>query len=154
VVTAPCPPGEREREVLEAFLQAWHACDIPALAALLRDDVVLSMPPQAIRILGRDQVAGFFATVPADGRLDLILRVPITYATCWYSWRMPPAWSRLRMRKVSRPAAFSCRGRSGAAWPTARATAVDPDMTGKCAGGLRPAGVRRRTVRADRRRVW
>jgi len=72
-------PGEREREVLEAFLRAWHACDIPALAALLRDDVVLSMPPQAIRIVGRDQVAGFFATVPADGRLDLI-RLVVTRA--------------------------------------------------------------------------
>jgi RND superfamily putative drug exporter len=48
------------------------------------------------------------------------LRVPITYATCWYSWRMPPAWSRLRMRKVSRSMAFSGRGCSGAAWPSAR----------------------------------
>ena len=73
------PAGERERAVLEAFLRAWHACDIPALAALLREDVELSMPPQAIRILGREQVAGFFATVPADGRLDLI-RLVITRA--------------------------------------------------------------------------
>lgn len=75
----PVAAGEREREVLEAFVRAWHACDIPALAALLRDDVVLSMPPQAIRILGRDQVAGFFATVPADGRLDLF-RLVVTRA--------------------------------------------------------------------------
>jgi RNA polymerase sigma-70 factor (ECF subfamily) len=43
-----------------------------ALAALLRDDAILSMPPQSIRIVGRDNVAAFFATVPADGRLDLI----------------------------------------------------------------------------------
>jgi RNA polymerase sigma-70 factor (ECF subfamily) len=66
------PEGERERRVVDAFLRAWHDCDIPALAALLRDDVTLSMPPQALRFLGRQAVAEFFATVPAEGRLDLI----------------------------------------------------------------------------------
>jgi RNA polymerase sigma-70 factor (ECF subfamily) len=69
----------REKQVLDGFLRAWHARDIPALAALLRDDVTLSMPPQAIRIVGREAVAGFFATVPADGRLDLI-RLVVTRA--------------------------------------------------------------------------
>jgi RNA polymerase sigma-70 factor (ECF subfamily) len=62
-----------ERRVLDAFLRAWHANDIPALAALLRDDVTLAMPPQAILIAGRAAVAEFFATVPAGGRLDTIL---------------------------------------------------------------------------------
>ncbi|HZD02576.1 MAG TPA: nuclear transport factor 2 family protein [Actinomycetes bacterium] len=57
-------------------MRAWHACDIAALAALLRDDAVLTMPPQAIRIVGRAAVAEFFATVPADGRLDLIRCCP------------------------------------------------------------------------------
>jgi RNA polymerase sigma-70 factor (ECF subfamily) len=37
------------------------------------------MPPQSIRIHGRDAVAAFFATVPADGRLDLI-RLAVTRA--------------------------------------------------------------------------
>jgi RNA polymerase sigma-70 factor (ECF subfamily) len=65
-----------ERRVLEAFLRAWHARDIPALAALLRDDVTLAMPPQAILITGRAAVVEFFTTVPAGGRLDTIrLRV-------------------------------------------------------------------------------
>jgi RNA polymerase sigma-70 factor (ECF subfamily) len=74
---APAPPdGERERRVVDAFLCAWHACDVPALAALLRDDVTLSMPPQALRFVGRHAVVEFFATVPADGRLDLIQLVP------------------------------------------------------------------------------
>jgi RNA polymerase sigma-70 factor (ECF subfamily) len=71
------PASERERRVVEAFLRAWQDCDIEALAALLRDDATLTMPPQAIRIVGRDAVAGFFATVPADGRLDLIRLVTI-----------------------------------------------------------------------------
>ncbi len=68
-----------ERRVLDAFVRAWQECDIPALAAVLREDATLTMPPQAIQITGRHQVAGFFATVPAAGRLDRI-RLVITYA--------------------------------------------------------------------------
>jgi RNA polymerase sigma-70 factor (ECF subfamily) len=66
------PLSDRERAVVEAFMRAWHACDIAALAALLREDAILTMPPEAIEIVGRAAVAGFFASVPADGRLDLI----------------------------------------------------------------------------------
>ena len=61
-----------ERRVLDAFLRAWHASDIPALAALLRDDATLTMPPESVRIVGRGAIAEFFATVPAGGRLDTI----------------------------------------------------------------------------------
>ena len=71
------PDSARQRRVVDAFLRAWHECDIPALAALLRDDATLTMPPQAIRIVGRDAVTGFFATVPAEGRLDLIRLVEV-----------------------------------------------------------------------------
>jgi RNA polymerase sigma-70 factor, ECF subfamily len=70
---------DRQRQLLDAFLRAWHAADIPALATLLREDVILAMPPQAIVITGRAAVAEFFATVPADGRLDLI-RLVVTSA--------------------------------------------------------------------------
>jgi RNA polymerase sigma-70 factor (ECF subfamily) len=66
------PDSTRERRVVEAFMQAWHERDIPALAALLRDDATLTMPPQTLLIAGREAVTEFFATVPADGRLDLI----------------------------------------------------------------------------------
>jgi RNA polymerase sigma-70 factor (ECF subfamily) len=64
--------NDREREVVDAFMQAWRDCDIPALAALLREDATLTMPPEAIQITGRAHVVEFFATVPAAGRLDLI----------------------------------------------------------------------------------
>jgi RNA polymerase sigma-70 factor, ECF subfamily len=71
------PESAEQRRVVEAFVRAWRECDIPAIAALLRDDATLTMPPQAIRILGRDAVTEFFATVPADGRLDLIQLVEV-----------------------------------------------------------------------------
>jgi RNA polymerase sigma-70 factor (ECF subfamily) len=68
---------DHQRQVLDRFTDAWQRCDIDALAALLREDVILSMPPELIQITGRAQVAGFFATVPAGGRLDTIRLVAI-----------------------------------------------------------------------------
>jgi hypothetical protein len=41
--------------------------------------VILSMPPELTRITGRAEVARFFATVPAGGRLDTI-RLVVTGA--------------------------------------------------------------------------
>jgi len=73
------PFSDQERRVIDAFMQAWARCDVAAIAALLRDDAILTMPPQSFRIVGRDDVAAFFATVPADGRLDLI-RLIVTRA--------------------------------------------------------------------------
>jgi RNA polymerase sigma-70 factor, ECF subfamily len=63
---------DHQRQILDRFVDAWQRCDIDALAALLREDVILSMPPELVRIIGRAQVTHFFATVPADGRLDTI----------------------------------------------------------------------------------
>jgi len=63
---------ERDREVLQRFMTAWHRCDIPALAALLREDAILRMPPELVEIRGRAAITRFFATVPAGGQLDHI----------------------------------------------------------------------------------
>jgi RNA polymerase sigma-70 factor, ECF subfamily len=60
----------RDRDVAQRFIAAWNRCDISALAALLREDAILRMPPERVEIVGGQAVAGFFATVPADGRLD------------------------------------------------------------------------------------
>jgi RNA polymerase sigma-70 factor (ECF subfamily) len=62
----------QEQEVLRRFMLAWQRRDIEGLAALLREDAVLHMPPQSVRYLGREAVARFFGAVPADGRLDRI----------------------------------------------------------------------------------
>jgi len=62
----------RQRQLLDRFTDAWQRCDIDALAALLREDVILSMPPELVTITGRTEVTRFFATVPAGGRLDTI----------------------------------------------------------------------------------
>ncbi len=71
-VRVAAPLSEQERDVLDRFLQAWRRCDIPALAAVLREDAILNMPPEEAVFVGRQAIAGFFATVPAGGKLDLV----------------------------------------------------------------------------------
>jgi RNA polymerase sigma-70 factor (ECF subfamily) len=71
------PLDSTDRQVAARFVEAWQRSDIPALAALLAEDAILRMPPQRAEFAGRSAVAGFFATVPADGRLDLIDLVEI-----------------------------------------------------------------------------
>jgi DNA-directed RNA polymerase specialized sigma24 family protein len=44
----------------------------PAVVVEQREDAVLRMPPEAVEILGRAAIIEFFATAPADGRLDRI----------------------------------------------------------------------------------
>ena len=71
------PSTDVERRLVADFIAAWDAVDIPRLESLLANDAVLTMPPLPVRIEGRGAVGRFFATVPADGRLDRIRLVPI-----------------------------------------------------------------------------
>lgn len=71
------PLIDYERRLLRQFVQSWQRRDLDALAALLRQDVILRMPPEQVEISGRTAVAEFFATQPAGGRLDLIDLVEI-----------------------------------------------------------------------------
>jgi RNA polymerase sigma-70 factor (TIGR02960 family) len=73
---SPRPLPEREREIVAGFVRAWHRRDIDALAALLREDVIMRMPPESMDLYGRAAVVAFFATVPAQGRLETIRLVP------------------------------------------------------------------------------
>ncbi|WP_246238588.1 RNA polymerase subunit sigma-70 [Acrocarpospora corrugata] len=73
----PGPPPAAERAIVARFMDCWQRRDIDALAALLREDAILRMPPEAVEIIGRAAVVSFFATEPADGRLDLIELVPV-----------------------------------------------------------------------------
>jgi RNA polymerase sigma-70 factor (ECF subfamily) len=58
------PADSREREVLARYLDAWDRTDPSALAAVLKDDVRLSMPPSSAWCFGRDAVARFFEAYP------------------------------------------------------------------------------------------
>ena len=64
------PLASQEQAVVTGFVQAWNRRDIDALAALLREDVVMRMPPEQFEYAGRQTISDFFATVPAQGRLE------------------------------------------------------------------------------------
>ena len=71
------PAGARaEAALMRRFVEAWEAVDVPRLTALLAGDAVMTMPPEPMRVVGPAEIGGFFATVPMDGRLELILLLP------------------------------------------------------------------------------
>jgi RNA polymerase sigma-70 factor, ECF subfamily len=72
----PRPLREQEQKIVAGFVRAWHRRDIDGLAALLREDVIMRMPPESMNLFGRAAVVAFFATVPAQGRLETIHLVP------------------------------------------------------------------------------
>ncbi|HEX3788102.1 MAG TPA: sigma-70 family RNA polymerase sigma factor [Pseudonocardiaceae bacterium] len=54
-------PAATHREVLDRYVDAFQRADLTALAALLRADVELEMPPALDWFAGHDAVLGFFA---------------------------------------------------------------------------------------------
>jgi RNA polymerase sigma-70 factor (ECF subfamily) len=56
------PGRDTERELLRRYVDAWERADMDALVALLREDAILTMPPQAA-VLGAPAIAAFFASV-------------------------------------------------------------------------------------------
>jgi RNA polymerase sigma-70 factor (ECF subfamily) len=65
-----------EELVMRRFQAAWEAVDIEGIVALLADDALLTMPPEAARFDGSAQIGAFFATVPMDGDLAKIRLIP------------------------------------------------------------------------------
>jgi RNA polymerase sigma-70 factor (ECF subfamily) len=70
------PADEVERSLVRRYVEAWAVVDIGKLAGLLKSDVVLTLPPLPLRYTGREEVAAFLATTPADGALDQFRLLP------------------------------------------------------------------------------
>jgi RNA polymerase sigma-70 factor (ECF subfamily) len=64
--------GDAETALMRSFVDAWEAVDIERLTSLLTRDALLTMPPEPMRVVGPAEIGGFFATVPMEGRLELI----------------------------------------------------------------------------------
>jgi RNA polymerase sigma-70 factor (ECF subfamily) len=69
--TSTIAPAEVD-VIVEEFVRRWGALDIEGIVAMLTDDAVMAMPPAPAWFLGPSEIGEFFATVPAEGRIDLI----------------------------------------------------------------------------------
>jgi RNA polymerase sigma-70 factor (ECF subfamily) len=73
---APLPGSRGERELVERFTTAFEAGDIAGVVALLSNDALLTMPPQALEYQGAAAIGRFLSTVPAGGALERFRLVP------------------------------------------------------------------------------
>lgn len=62
-------PNDAQRELVRNFAHAWREADVDGLVQLLVHDALLTMPPQPLRLVGRDDVAAFLVSAPAGGQL-------------------------------------------------------------------------------------
>ena len=69
---AGADPSEVERALLQRYVDAHERADIAGLAALLRDDALLTMPPQPLWYRGRDVIATFLAEAIEPASPDYI----------------------------------------------------------------------------------
>jgi RNA polymerase sigma-70 factor (ECF subfamily) len=72
----PFTPADVESSVVQTYMDAWYAADLPRLAALLKNDVVVTMPPRPLRYSGQDAVAAFLASIRPPEQRSGIRFVP------------------------------------------------------------------------------
>jgi RNA polymerase sigma-70 factor (ECF subfamily) len=75
---APAP--DPEPDVLRAYVRSWEAHDVESLVALLRHDVVFTMPPHATWFEGRTAVERFLRSPGFSARWAAGFRVIATHA--------------------------------------------------------------------------
>ncbi|KAA9157606.1 sigma-70 family RNA polymerase sigma factor [Amycolatopsis acidicola] len=70
--TAPEPPDAEQRAMIDKYVKAFVDADLDGLTALLRDDVVLEMPPWANWFRGVESFRGFFLPKLRPGRWRMV----------------------------------------------------------------------------------
>ncbi len=65
-------PDDRQRALVERYVRTWEERDLDGFVALLREDVVLSMPPWPQWYVGRAAVRQVFAEVSRQARFRIV----------------------------------------------------------------------------------
>jgi RNA polymerase sigma-70 factor (TIGR02960 family) len=73
---APLPDSPEERGLVARFATAFESGDVPGVIALLTDDALMTMPPEAAEYVGPEAIGRFLSTVPAAGSLERFRLVP------------------------------------------------------------------------------
>ncbi|HEY0788832.1 MAG TPA: sigma factor-like helix-turn-helix DNA-binding protein, partial [Thermoanaerobaculia bacterium] len=66
---------EEEAEAVERYADAFHRYDVDALAALLRDDATMSMPPYTLWLQGPESIKGWLTGPGCGCRGSKLVRV-------------------------------------------------------------------------------
>jgi RNA polymerase sigma-70 factor (ECF subfamily) len=61
------PPDAASESLARRYVEAWLEMDVARLIALLKRDVVLTMPPLPLRFVGREAAERFFRSLPTAG---------------------------------------------------------------------------------------
>jgi len=67
---------ERARDLLHHYIDAWERHDVPAIVALLAEDIVVEMPPWAAWWRGRDTVEAMLGT-PEKPCFEAVRGIPV-----------------------------------------------------------------------------
>ena len=73
---APLPGSPQERALVSRFANAFQAGDVEGVVALLTEDALMTMPPEAAVYQGQEAIHDFLSTVPAAGALERFRLVP------------------------------------------------------------------------------
>jgi RNA polymerase sigma-70 factor (ECF subfamily) len=73
---APSPGSPAERALVARFATAFQSGDIPGVIALLTQDALMTMPPEAAEYIGPEALGRFLSTVPAAGALERFRLAP------------------------------------------------------------------------------
>jgi RNA polymerase sigma-70 factor (TIGR02960 family) len=76
VAEASLPDSPEERALVARFATAFQSGDVPGVIALLTDDALMTMPPEAAEYVGPEAIGRFLSTVPAAGALERFRLVP------------------------------------------------------------------------------
>ncbi|MGH2689560.1 MAG: sigma-70 family RNA polymerase sigma factor [Actinomycetota bacterium] len=90
------------RALLARYVDAFERYDIPALVGLLRDDVVLSMPPYGLWLRGPEDLAGWFLGQGIGCRGGRLLPVDVNGTAGFGSYRLtrPGLWEPFAIQAV------------------------------------------------------
>lgn len=76
--------------LLARYVAAFESYDVTALVGLLREDATLNMPPYAMWLQGRDDIAAWLLGPGAGCRGSVLVPVSANGATAWGQYRAAP----------------------------------------------------------------
>jgi RNA polymerase sigma-70 factor (ECF subfamily) len=84
------PVTADQRALLDRYVDAFERYDMTSLVSLLRDDVVMSMPPYDFWLNGPDEMAKFFVGAGKGCEGSRLLAVEANGATAFASYKPDP----------------------------------------------------------------